>query len=198
MRVIIFLGGLLVLFSNVAMALPSGTYQQSCQRCYLYDGTLRCHCLDQTGGYQRTQLEHANYCRDIRNVKGQLACHRFHHSFLPEGNYRQTCKACRLTAFKLTCQCQNHVGTWQQTTLSLYIFCHSGVENIDGTLRCHRAADRPLPPGPYQQVCQRCRFDGFKLSCECSAQNRQMQNAHLFGAGRCNYIEFVQGKLRCD
>ena len=62
-----------LLLTVTTFALP-GSYKQTCRRCHMDRGMLRCLCLNRNQRLRRTALPQARRCNHIKNVNGNLVC----------------------------------------------------------------------------------------------------------------------------
>lgn len=123
-----------------SQALPSGSYQQTCQNCTFDGTTLSCQCRDDGGALQATSLSvPANgttqgTITDIANLNGTLALQggTISAQALPGGSYSETCVNCSFDGTTLTCQCKNKAGTYEAT--SLKTGGSNNISNVNGVL----------------------------------------------------------------
>ena len=187
---------LIVLFaSNLACALPNGNYEQSCRGCYMNQAKLFCECKTNEQIWQNTRLKHARDCDYIKNIDGDLRCTD---NDLPNGNYQQTCRACRFNGKRLACSCQNENMMWRDSALNNAGNCNRNISNQNGHLVCgNHNANHELPFGNYKETCHRCRFDGYRLSCECQTRQQFPNYTVLYNAANCRTIKNNNGYLVC-
>ena len=182
-------------FISSSYALP-GNYLESCKNCQIVDGTLQCTCQSVNGNWNSTSLNKARVCNFIKNIDGQLTCTGSQQlNNLPAGSYQKTCQNCSFDGFRLSCQCQNRDQSRTfDTALNNVKSCRSGsIQNINGLLRCSRAAANVLPTGSYRKTCNNCNFDGNSLTCACLTRNQSWRSSTLQGADQCNGIKNVNG-----
>jgi hypothetical protein len=123
--------------------LPKGGYTQSCNRCTINRGVLRCRCksgrLDsgRNPEYENSRLKVAR-CghQDIVNLYGQLKCA----GDVPQGSFRKSCKDISVSGGVLSAKCKNGVLTlfgqpiYKSTKITLSK-C-TKFKNIRGVLKC--------------------------------------------------------------
>lgn len=115
--------------------LPAGNYRQTCRACYFDGNTLSCQCRDRNQFWRHTSYYAAYRCSHLRNINGHLSCSNRRFSFLPRGNYRQTCRRCRFNGHILECLCKRRDQSMNDTRLFGAGHCHR-VQNINGHLAC--------------------------------------------------------------
>ena len=72
---------------------------------------------------------------DIATKDGTLHCNMG--GPLPNGSYTQSCRDMWIAGGTLTAQCKDRGGNWQQPNSLQLASCRNGIDNIDGTLKCH-------------------------------------------------------------
>lgn len=126
--------------------LPRGSYQETCRREHVEEGTLTAECVDRNGRWRYTELQSFRSCRgDIRNVNGMLQCRRGTDDDedenedgaydLPGGNWQTTCRRPRIYGSVLFARCRDRIGSWRETSIDLER-CDDDVENRGGRLVC--------------------------------------------------------------
>lgn len=187
-------------FINSSYAL-SGNYQESCKRCQLVNGQLRCLCQTLNGNWDFTSLNNARFCSFIKNIDGRLVCTGSQRlNPLPAGNYQQTCQNCSFDGFRLSCQCQTRDQSQMiNTTLNRIGSCQPGsIQNINGVLQCARFPSNVLPAGSYHKTCTNCKFDGSTLTCDCLTRRQTWHySSTIYDADQCMRVINVNGRLRC-
>lgn len=127
---------------------PRGSYQATCRRERVEDGTLIAECVDRNGRWRYTELQNYRSCRgDIVNSDGMLRCRRAPDdgdddddaTDMPGGDWRSTCRNERIYGSTLYAQCRDRYGYWRETTLDLRD-CDDDVRNQDGRLVCGAGA----------------------------------------------------------
>jgi hypothetical protein len=127
---------------------PRGSYQATCRRERVEDGTLIAECVDRNGRWRYTELQNYRSCRgDIANSDGMLRCrrdpdhddgddHGDDDADMPSGDWRATCRSERIYGSVLYAQCRDRHGYWRETTLDLRHCEDDEVQNRDGKLVC--------------------------------------------------------------
>lgn len=185
-----------------ALALPPGSYQNSCQNCSMVFNTLSCMCNNDQQFPNLSILQNAQRCRYVTNQNGQLRCHQGGENPLPSGSYQQTCRACHIDYNgNLQCQCSgiNGMGpNWFQTTLSNPYNCN-GISNQNGNLTCgdNNYNNNSFPPGNYMRTCHSCQMNGGMLSCQCQRRDGSWMFTRMFNTYRCDYVQNDNGQLGC-
>ncbi len=122
---------------------PRGSYQQTCRN-FRFDGkVLAAECKTLNGGWASAMLLGVDTppCRvDIENCNGRLFCNKG--SKPPPGSYKESCRCVHVSATTLTADCRRSNGAWSgdtgiSTALGGFASCKKGIDNIDGSLRCH-------------------------------------------------------------
>jgi len=116
---------------------PRGSYQSSCEK-IVWDGkTLKATCKSRAGANVATTLTTGDCVPfgDIANMDGRLHCNKG--GPLPNGSYTQSCRDMWIATGTLTAQCKDRGGNWQPPSSITVALCRNGIDNIDGTLRCH-------------------------------------------------------------
>ena len=54
-----------------------------------------------------------------------------------------------------------------------------------------------FPPGNYQETCHMCTMFNNDLSCICNDKNSFSYNTTIYIPYRCNFIDNINGQLRC-
>jgi hypothetical protein len=118
---------------SVALAVPSGSYLQSCSNVRQSGNTVSAVCADRNGVRIRTTIN-MNICSTDRlsNLNGSLRCE----GGLPQGSYRQTCQDTVVENNVLRARCRNRGGALRNTNLGLP--CRGSISNNDGQLLCIR------------------------------------------------------------
>ncbi len=184
------------------LALPAGSYKQSCTACHMYNGTLFCKCPRANGTWNATHYDNAySRCSSIVNSNGNLVCSRSPRPGptygLPAGNYRSTCFSCRMrNNGTLVCRCRTRSGGNRYTTLAGAHRCRY-VQNFNGVLRCTSRGSRVLPAGTYRSSCRSCRYNGSVLRCVCRTRAGTWRTSVLGGLSRCRSIANRNGSLTC-
>lgn len=182
---------------------PAGTYQQSCRDISLRGDDLRARCRDNRGHYHDTSLDGADRCwGDISNSDGHLVCNK--NGSMPSGAYSQTCRDIRVRYNVLRARCQDRDGRWTDTALESFSSCRTGIENINGQLRCmedrrDRDYDRGYAPrGSYSQTCREIHAQGNSLRAVCQTDGGNWVGASLNDFDRCvGEIVNDDGRLEC-
>ena len=82
--------------SCIAISKPIyGGYRDSCKKCDVKNGYLRCKCADRNGNKIRTSLKLSN-CDTVDNIDGELQCTSYTHSH--EHRYNVTHKFNHISA----------------------------------------------------------------------------------------------------
>jgi hypothetical protein len=118
-------------------------------------------------------------------------------SYALSGNYQETCTKCQLAQGTLQCECQKANGARIYSSLSNARYC-TNIQNIDGQLTCNGNA---LPAGSYQQTCQTCKSDGFRLACQCQNRDQALSVFTVLNniaACKPGSIQNINGQLKCD
>eukprot|EP01051_Picozoa_sp_SAG22_P018645 SAG22_NODE_3199_length_1861_cov_1.425085_2_plen_192_part_00 len=74
-----------------------------------------------------------------------------HEENVPHGSYKDSCGGCKVEDGVMACECLNGYGALQPSTLSLAELggagcaSESGLENIDGAVKCMPASDEAAP-----------------------------------------------------
>jgi hypothetical protein len=114
---------------------------------------------------------------------------------LPQGNYIDTCKHCRIDDGTLSCKCQNANQQYAHRSYVDNAKACTTIENINGYLTCTGGYQ---PRGNYDATCKRCRVDNGTLSCKCqNANQKYTQRSYLNNANACISIENIDGALTC-
>ncbi|MDB5804343.1 MAG: hypothetical protein JWN73_1665 [Betaproteobacteria bacterium] len=122
------------------------------------------------------------------------------HAQVPGGSYLRTCEGAHMNGDVLEARCQNMNGHWRRAYLPRPFRCPSGVENIDGSLRCvaYREPPRPrLPGGSYMNSCGNIRMDGSTLIASCRTRRGHMVESALPHAFACRGVDNIDGALMC-
>lgn len=196
-----------LLFAKIVFALPPGSYLQSCNSCSETFNTLTCRCSDYQGYSVISSLWNANSCFYVTSDSlGHLECHHRGNP-LPPGSYQNTCQACHMDPWgNLHCLCHTRD---HRLVPSVYPNARNcglslGITNQNGQLTCGQPYVPPYPPvfampnGNYQSTCHNCYMNGPDLSCTC--QRRQwglFERSYLPQAASCNFVENIDGQLRC-
>ena len=127
----------LLAIASPALALPGGSYLDSCINCRIEGTILHCWCK---GSSEPSVLDMAS-CRsnDVANFAGKLTCMDQKGTNLPPGSYIQSCRECYVKDNRLHCLCRRAAGEWIKAAIGLRL-CRR-FENIDGWLNCE-------PPRP--------------------------------------------------
>jgi CVNH domain-containing protein len=142
----------------------------------------------------------------------------------PGGSYRQTCRDVSTHGSTLRAECQDGNGGWRRSELSNYQDCTGDIQNIYGQLQCsmngnrgdnrhdhdddddndrddrwrNRRDNNGAPRGSYYETCRNIRVDGDTLRASCEKKNGKWRDTSLNNYRRCNDIENINGKLRCN
>jgi len=120
--------------------IPRGSYRRTCRNIRVRNGNLKATCKTRRGYWNRTRLYNYRRCHSgIANINGNLRCDRRypgHHSSVPRGSYRHSCRNIRVSGNVLRATCRTRRGYWNRTRIFNYRLCRRGVANINGHLRC--------------------------------------------------------------
>lgn len=120
--------------------LPNGTYQNSCRVCHISGPFMVCNCQTEQGAWIGTKIDLSNGCQSVVNVNGRLQC-QSSYSYLPRGDYKNSCSNCRMKGNYLSCYCRNNYGAVVPAGTYVYRNCHS-VRNFNGRLVCYQKPHR--------------------------------------------------------
>ncbi len=121
-------------FSSPALAVPGGSYLQTCQSVTQVQSTVRAKCNNGHGSLHTTSIN-MDRCQSgvgLDNIYGNLTCH----SRLPAGSYRQTCSGAVVMDNVLRASCQTRNGAANGTSISLESCTRGEIANINGQLLC--------------------------------------------------------------
>lgn len=194
----LFTLALFVFVPKISFALPAGSYVKSCYQCKVRNNKLRCICRQQNQRPRYTVLPSVRQCQFISNENGQLTCKIRRSRPLPYGSYRKSCVGCFYNGKRLSCRCRARSGDyWRRSSINNVRQCRQDIRNVNGSLRCRRDYQRPLPAGSYQRSCVSCRVTRRRLSCQCRTANQRYQQTTLRRPYRCLTIENLDGELSC-
>jgi hypothetical protein len=118
---------------GAALAVPNGSYLETCRNVRQSGSVVSADCLDRIGVRSRTTID-MNSCSSDRlsNLDGELRCE----GGLPPGSYRQSCNDTVVQSNVLSARCRDRGGRMRTTSLSLP--CRGSISNNDGQLICIR------------------------------------------------------------
>lgn len=122
------------------VAVPEGSYRQSCRNAYVRNGQLYAECRDRRGNWQRTSIDLAS-CRgrDIANIDGRLTCTGGGGGGggqIPQGSYRASCSNAWMSGFTLNALCRDRRGAMVRTSIDIRNCNGRDIANVDGRLTC--------------------------------------------------------------
>ncbi len=196
---------LIVLFfySQISLALPPGSYLDTCRQCTQVFNTLTCSCQTKQQYWIVSSLWNINRCDYISNENGQLTCHHSQGNPLPPGTYQNSCQMCHMDySGNLVCMCPNYYGSMQRSVLFNAYRCNqygNSVQNQNGNLICVSAYHpQYLPSGPYLNICSNCYIHGNDLTCNCAGQyGVPPQTSTLQNGAFCRNVQVINGQLVC-
>ena len=151
------------------VAVPAGSYQQTCRNPGIAGDYLTAECQDAAGGYQPTSIPYRQCRGDIANTGGQLACDGVSApvrderpaipqppppapaaeappaTVLPSGSWQASCRNASVTNAILTAECQDATGAWQPTALPVAACGAGEITNQNGNLACPGVAPAAAP-----------------------------------------------------
>lgn len=117
---------------------PRGSYQRSCEKIVWDCKTLSATCKTRAGANVATTLVPSGCVPfgDIANMDGTLHCNMG--GPLPNGSYTESCRDMWIAGGVLNAQCKDRGGNWKASSPLVVASCgNNGIDNIDGTLKCH-------------------------------------------------------------
>lgn len=116
---------------------PRGSYQRSCEKIVWDCKTLKATCRNRAGANVATTLTTGDCVAfgDIANMDGRLHCNKG--GPLPNGSYTQSCRDMWIAMGVLNAECKDRGGNWKPPSSLTVASCRNGIDNMDGTLRCH-------------------------------------------------------------
>lgn len=116
-------------------------------------------------------------------------------SYLPNGNYIDSCSKCTVRHHRLKCLCQTERGDWRDSSIQIHPHCRY-IQNFDGHLTCTFSPGTHLP-GSFHKTCRHCHSNGFNLTCLCQRRDQSERRTSLHYADRCPWIVNHNGRLKC-
>eukprot|EP00493_Phyllostaurus_siculus_P027497 UN27844 len=120
--------------------MPTGSYTETCQNCYINDCQLVCQCMKPRFKPQMFTVSslHLFPCRnqEVYNNKGQLDCLFSRNCKMPTGSYLETCNHCDLKDCQLECSCEANNNDVTNSTLNLLTCANDILHNDNGNLIC--------------------------------------------------------------
>ena len=118
-----------------ALALPPGSYLETCDNYTESGTTLSASCRTRAGATERSSID-VQLCRQLRgtftNDNGRLKCA----SYPPQGSYSLSCTNISVLDGILHASCWTRGNTRRASDLDVRSCTHGNVANIDGILRC--------------------------------------------------------------
>ena len=116
--------------------LPPGNYKDSCTNIRVEGDILQARCQRRDGSWRFTSINYEDCYSDITNQNGRLTCgQRHHHSMLPRGSYKQSCRDLGVNGDILSAECQKRDGNWRWTSIN-FGDCYGDIVNHNGRLVC--------------------------------------------------------------
>ena len=116
--------------------LPPGNYKESCSDIRVEGDILQARCQRRDGSWRFTSINYEDCYSDITNQNGRLTCgQRHHHSMLPRGSYKQSCRDLSVNGDILSAECQKRDGDWRWASIN-FDDCYGDIVNHNGRLVC--------------------------------------------------------------
>ncbi len=166
-----------------AQAIPSGSYQQSCQNIRVRGDQLSARCTNSQGTWIRSTIA-VNSCRngDIVNSNGQLACNRNAYNNGNGNGYGYGRHRRQDGGY-------NNNGGYNNGGYN---------NNNNGGYNNGRYGNGRMVPGSYQSSCTNVQMGGGTLTATCTAPNgSQITSSINPGQCRGGDIANVNGRLGC-
>ncbi len=115
---------------------PPGSYKETCNDIRVFGDILSARCQTSDGKWRNSRLDFRHCYNEITNQNGRLTCgRRHHHSYLPRGSYKETCRNLSMQGDVLQANCQRRNGQWRFKSLDVSN-CYGNVVNDNGRLEC--------------------------------------------------------------
>lgn len=186
-----------------AVAVPPGSYRESCTNISSNGSVLFATCPDVNGNMHQASL---NYARcpgsQVANNNGTLVCGAGGYNIgrtLPGGSWRASCKNANKTNQTLFATCDNGHSGWTNSSLNLAACPTRLVGNNFGDLFCEGDANGAyLPPGAWRSSCRDAREDGRMIYADCD-DGRGNYRSTSVDTGPCPRSEIINtaGRLYC-
>lgn len=116
--------------------LPPGNYKETCRGINVEGNRLWAECRKEDGGWRESSINYNNCYSDLANQNGRLVCgRRHHHNYLPDGNYKETCRNMMVNDDVLNAECRKRNGEWRNTSID-FGDCYGNIVNDNGRLVC--------------------------------------------------------------
>ncbi len=129
-------------------AVPSGSYQSSCDSIRMVDGVLSANCRSADQVMRQTSLPNPFGCPGgVANIDGHLKCDKARAPApLPVGSYTHSCSDIRVVDNVLFATCRQGNQATRQSSLPQPFACSGSIDNQDGRLTC--SPQMVAQPGP--------------------------------------------------
>ena len=131
-------------------ALPSGSYQSTCDSMRMVDGVLLAACRSANQAMRLTSLPSPFACPGgVANNDGRLECDKARAPApapLPVGSYTKSCNDIKVVDNVLFATCRQGNQVTRSLSLPRPFACSGSIDNEDGRLKCR--APVASPPGP--------------------------------------------------
>lgn len=179
------------------VAIPDGSYKQTCRNPSITNGRLYADCRDSRGTWNRSWID-PSLCRgrDIANIDGHLSC-TVGGGAVPEGSYKQSCRNARVVLGILNAECRDGRGAWNRTSIDPRNCSGRDIANLNGRLSCTGGGNQ-LPPGSWRASCDQAYMTGSTLVATCRDSRGQRARSSL-DTRTCGGrdIANINGRLTC-